>query len=141
MFSKSCKYAIRSVLYLAVHAEPGIKTGVKEIAERLDLPKHFLAKVLQQLSRNGLISSVKGPHGGFYLNDENLKATLEQIILAIDGPQVLYGCILGLSSCSSENPCPLHAQIVAYREGLYYQLKHRRIEDLAQRIRFDHLAI
>lgn len=65
MFSKACTYAIRAALYLAVHAGPQARLGVKEIAEALDVPKHFLAKILQQLVRNNLVSSVKGPSGGF----------------------------------------------------------------------------
>ena len=134
MFSQACKYAIRAVLYLAVHASEGKKAGVKEIAAALDVPKYFLAKILQQLSRNNLISSTKGPSGGFYLSGQNLEATLKEVVECIDGPDVFNSCILGLPVCSSENPCPLHVQAFAYLEGLHYQLKHQAIGDLAKRI-------
>ena len=73
MFSQACKYAIRAVLYLAVHASEGKKVGVKDIAAALDVPKYFLAKILQQLSRNNLISSTKGPSGGFFLSEKTAK--------------------------------------------------------------------
>ncbi|MCB0569855.1 MAG: Rrf2 family transcriptional regulator, partial [Phaeodactylibacter sp.] len=117
MFSKACKYAIRAALYLAVHAESGQKLGVKDIATALDVPQHFLAKILQQLSRNHLISSTKGPSGGFFLDEQNMEVTLRQIVECIDGPDMFTSCILGLPVCSSENPCPLHIQAFAYREG------------------------
>lgn len=134
MFSQACKYAIRAVLYLAVHASEGKKVGVKDIAAALDVPKYFLAKILQQLSRNNLISSAKGPSGGFYLSEKNLEASLKEVVECIDGSDVFNACILGLPVCSSKNPCPLHVQAFAYREGLHYQLKHQAIGDLAKRI-------
>ena len=71
MFSKSCKYGIRAVLYLAVHSTNEKRLGVTEIASELDVPKHFLAKILQQLAKENLISSTKGPTGGFFLNAKN----------------------------------------------------------------------
>ncbi len=134
MFSKACKYAIRASLYLATHAGEGHKAGVKEIATALDVPQHFLAKILQQLSRNHIISSSKGPSGGFYMDEKNMEMTLKQIVECIDGPDMFSACILGLPVCSAANPCPLHVQAFAYREGLHYQLKHQAIGELAKKI-------
>ena len=130
MFSKTCQYAIRAVLYLALHTGEK-KASVVELAEALKAPKHFLAKILQQLSKHGLVASVKGPKGGFYLSEKNLKASLEDIILCIDGPDVFTGCVMGLSKCSSENPCPLHVQANAYRQGLQFHLKYQTIGQMA----------
>ena len=141
MFSKSCKYAIRAVLFLAVKGKEGRKVGVQEIAEALGVPKHFLAKILQQLSRNSLIASTKGPHGGFYLNEENRNANLIKVVECMDGPEIFTSCLLGLPVCSSENPCPLHVQAFAFREGLLYQIKHQSIEELANRIEREQLKL
>ncbi len=141
MFSKACKYAIRSSLYLAAHTSDQHKLGVKEIAEELEIPKHFLGKILQQLSRQGLISSTKGPSGGFYLSEENAKVTLSQIVECIDGLDIFNKCILGLAECSSPNPCPLHTQAAAYREGLNFQLKHQTITELARKVKAEQLKI
>lgn len=134
MFSKSCKYAIRAVLYLAVHSHEEKKYGVKEVAEVLQVPGPFLAKLLQHLSRQGLISSAKGPSGGFYLSERNKAAPLRQVIEAVDGPEVFSACILGLPVCSSDNPCPLHNQAMAYRQGLLKLLEAQSIGELAKRI-------
>ncbi|MDX2248019.1 MAG: Rrf2 family transcriptional regulator [Bacteroidia bacterium] len=134
MFSKSCKYAIRAVLYLATRLSEGEKIGAKSLGELLKVPTPFLAKILQDLSRKGLISSTKGPGGGFFLSEENQNVTLEQIIECVDGPEVMHGCVLGFSTCSSANPCPLHVQAFAYREGLRYQLAHQTVRELALRI-------
>jgi len=66
MLSNACKYAIRSILYLAINNKENKKFGVKKIAAELETPQPFLAKLLQQLTRNKLVSSAKGPTGGFY---------------------------------------------------------------------------
>lgn len=134
MFSKSCKYAIRAVLYLAVHSDYGKKLGVKEISEALEVPKPFLAKILQQLSRHNLISSTKGPNGGFYLSQTDRKANLLRVVEAIDGPETFTSCILGLPVCSSVNPCPLHSKAFIFREGLLELIEKNTIAEMADRV-------
>ncbi len=138
MFSKSCKYGIRAVLYLASF-ESHSKKGVKEIAEALKVPAPFLAKILQQLAKAGLISSAKGPGGGFFLSEKNLRSNIDDIINCIDGPELMHSCVLGLPSCSNVRPCPLHVQAIAYRQGLQYQLEHQTIQELAKGIKREQL--
>ena len=67
MFSKTCEYAIRAVLFIAQKSADGTKIGIREIAKGIDSPEHFIAKILQDLSRKGMVQSQKGPAGGFYL--------------------------------------------------------------------------
>lgn len=141
MFSKSCKYAMRAVLFLALHSDPDHKIGVKEIAEALEVPKPFLAKILQQLARNNLISSVKGPSGGFYLSEANRRASLRSVVECIDGPEVFSSCILGLPVCSSEHPCPLHMQAYIYREGLLKLVEGKTIDQVARQIELEELNL
>ncbi|NUQ25477.1 MAG: Rrf2 family transcriptional regulator [Saprospiraceae bacterium] len=141
MFSKSCKYAIRAVVHLAIHSSESHKIGVKEVAEALDVPGPFLAKVLQQLSKNGLISSTKGPSGGFYLSERDKSASMRKVVESIDGPDIFTSCLLGLPVCSSANPCPLHDKAVIYREGLMYLLTRQTIKDLSVRIINDELIL
>lgn len=141
MFSQTCKYAIRAVLFLAMHVSLGKKVGVKEIAEALSVPQAFLAKILQQLSKSGIISSTKGPNGGFFMTPENLETAIIQVVITFDGEGVFNSCVLGLPTCSSENPCPLHMQAFAFREGLYYQLKHQTIGEIAKRAERDALKL
>jgi Rrf2 family transcriptional regulator, iron-sulfur cluster assembly transcription factor len=141
MFSKSCKYAIRAVLYLAVHARPDHKIGIKPIAEALEVPMHFLGKILQQLAKHQIVSSTKGPGGGFFLTADNLANHIDKIITAIDGREVFTACVLGLPTCSPANPCPLHVQVFAYREGLRGQLHALTVAELAARIQRDHIRL
>ncbi|MCB0685795.1 MAG: Rrf2 family transcriptional regulator [Saprospiraceae bacterium] len=140
MFSKSCEYAIRAVLLLASFDEDDIQ-GVESLAERLKVPKHFLAKLLQQLSRNRLISSSKGRNGGFYLNAANRKESLIATIECIEGPGVFNTCILGLENCSNDAPCPYHHVVAPSRKEFYNLLKNESIEDSANRIKDQNLKL
>jgi Rrf2 family protein len=129
MFSKTCQYAIRAVIYIASNSNEAKSIGVKDIAESLNVPQQFLSKILQQLVRHNLLSSVKGPNGGFFLTEQNRNCSLLQIVECIDGAMVLNSCILGLPSCSLTNPCPLHHQFFACREGFKATLIGKKVAD------------
>ena len=98
MLSNASKYAIRSILYLALHSNENKKISAKIIAEDLETPPSYLAKLLQQLTINKLVSSSKGPHGGFFLNKTNSNKSVWDIIKCIDGLDKFDQCFLGLSA-------------------------------------------
>lgn len=122
MFTKSCQYAIRAVIYMTEQQVLGRNLGVREIADALQVPQQFLAKILQQLSRHSLISSVKGPNGGFYIGEGNAHVSLLDIVECVDGKGALTNCVLGMPICSSNSPCPLHHHFYSSREGLKAKL-------------------
>jgi Rrf2 family protein len=123
MFSKTVEYAIRAVLFVAQRSEHGSKVGIKEISRGIGAPEHFLAKILQDLSRKGLIQSIKGPNGGFYVEQASRKNTLADIVKAIDGDKLFTGCGLGLKICSEKNPCPLHDEFKVIRKKISQMLE------------------
>lgn len=141
MFSKSCKYAIRAVLFLAINSDEDNKIGVEEIADRLDVSRHFLAKILQQLTKNRMISSVKGRNGGFYLTEKNRSSYLVSVIESFDGPGVFTDCVLGLESCSNEKPCPYHDTMMQYRRAFMDQIQNETFEEAARRINENNLEL
>ena len=99
MLSNSCRYGIRAVIYLASQPLSGGKTGIKKISHDLDLPTPFLAKILQQLAKQKILSSSKGPHGGFSLLKDPKKVTLYDIVITIDGDDVFTDCIMHHGTC------------------------------------------
>lgn len=131
MFSKACEYAIRATLYISLRSIDGSKLGIKEIAKEIDSPLPFTAKILQTLTRKGIVSSVKGPNGGFYLEPHAKPVFLNDIVKAIDGGEVLDTCSLGLKKCSDQFPCPIHHDIKAYKDRLSKVLKEKTIQQLA----------
>ncbi len=104
MFSKACEYAIRAVMFVAQKSKDGTKIGIKEIAKGIDSPEHFVAKILQDLSRKGLIQSQKGPSGGFYLDDRSLKAPLADIVRTVDGDTLFTVAPSASGNARKQNP-------------------------------------
>ncbi|WP_196887133.1 RrF2 family transcriptional regulator [Aureivirga sp. CE67] len=134
MLSNACKYAIRSVLFLALNAGDNKKYGVKTISEELDCPQPFLSKLLQQLTRKNLVSSTKGPKGGFFLSDDNKQNTVYDIVECIDGTSKFENCFLGLSKCNDEEPCPVHDNFKGFKKGLLKKFQDKTIEEFAENI-------
>ena len=135
MLSNACKYAIRAVLYLALKTDETTKIGVKKIAEELETPQPFLAKLLQQLNKGNLVSSTKGPNGGFYLSKQDNGNTVWDIIKNIDGTSRFDNCYLGLSKCSDENPCPVHFLVSPFKEKLLENFRDKTISQYAFEIK------
>ena len=133
MFSKACEYGIRSAIYIASQTANGERVSLKEIAEKIDSPEAFTAKILQQLSRSGIIDSVKGPSGGFAIRRREVKEVrLIEIVMAIDGNKIFEGCGLGLTACSETEPCPVHFEFKAIRDALKKMLEESKIHELSE---------
>ncbi|MCL9770356.1 Rrf2 family transcriptional regulator [Flavobacterium sp. HXWNR69] len=132
MFSKSCNYAIKATIFIAQQSLQENKVSFVDIAKEIDSPTAFTAKILQILVKAGIIESVKGVNGGFYIPKRKIKKTfLVQIVDAIDGDSVFQGCGLGLSHCSEKHPCPVHDKFKSIRNQLAYMLKTTNLEELA----------
>ena len=108
MFSKTVQYAIHSVIYIGLHSSKDFHINLQEIAKKLDIPKHFLGKILQRLAKHNILKSMKGPNGGFSINRNINKLYLSEIIEAVDGKKSLNQCVLGFQDCSEDRPCPIH---------------------------------
>src|SRR6056297_636102 len=135
MLSSSSKYAVNAVLYLAVHSSEVNKIRAKEIADAIKLPSPFLAKLLQTLSREHIVSSTKGPRGGFYLTPEAQKINLIEVVKSIDGIARLEECVLGLKKCSSEKPCPVHFSVQPFKKQFLRELEENSIESFAEKVK------
>ena len=134
MISKTCGYAIRGVVFLALEKNRKKKLGIQEIAEELQIPKHFLGKILQELVRKGIIASIKGPNGGFFVNSRTVLRPLQEIIEAIDGFGILKKCFLGRDECNADNPCPLHYEFDTCRNAIFKTFGNLKIVDLVTKI-------
>lgn len=132
MLSKASKYAISAVLYLTNNSSAEHKLSSKEIADSIEIPAPFLAKTMQQLTKKGIISSIKGPHGGFYLSEKNLKKTLFDIIECVDDIEKFNSCYLGQNNCNENNPCVAHFIYAPFKDKLIRKLKTKTILEMAK---------
>lgn len=133
MFTRGCEYALQAMLYLA--SQPSDRPIFqRDISQALNIPPHFLGKVLQMLSRNRLVISQKGKSGGFILGKSSENITPFDIILAIDGPVFLDGCFMGFPGCSDDAPCPVHSQWKRLKDDITDMLKNKSIAQLSKEI-------
>ena len=132
MFSKTCEYGIRATIFIASQSYQNTRVGLRDIAKKIDSPEAFTAKILQILSKNNIINSIKGVGGGFDIPKDTMnQITLSQIVTALDGDRVFTGCGLGLDNCSEEHPCPIHDKFTAIRNELAFMLENTNLEELA----------
>ena len=127
MLSKSCEYAVKAMIYLAKENHQNSKKGFKEVADGINAPQPFMAKILQELAQKGLLLSTKGPGGGFYLPANYGSYSIAKIVRAIDGESIFKSCILGLNSCSPKKPCPLHHAYIPIKSQLIGMLEEHTL--------------
>jgi len=135
MFSKACEYGIKASIFIAINSYAGRRVSPKEIAKEIDSPQAFTAKILQDLVRHKVINSVKGAHGGFEIDKNDIALIkLTQIVNAIDGDTIYNGCGLGLEKCDENHPCPVHDKFKAVRDELKDMLENTTLAELALNI-------
>jgi Rrf2 family transcriptional regulator, iron-sulfur cluster assembly transcription factor len=134
IFSRQCEYALQAVSYLALKPA-GEMTSIKELTKRLDIPYHFLGKILQDLSRKGLLTSMKGPTGGFALGMPSDEITLLHIVEAVDGVDFSKQCIMGFPECSGKNPCAIHEKWAGLRDSFHQMLVGKNIAEIAREMK------
>ncbi|MFW5755344.1 MAG: RrF2 family transcriptional regulator [Tangfeifania sp.] len=127
MLSNTCKYALRALIYLGKFSKEDQMIGIKKISEDLGLSSPFLGKILQNLVKQKLLVSTKGPNGGFALARPGDKITLWDIVIKVDGEEFFTNCLISLEPCRTHDPtkplCPVHSQYDKLRKqiGDFYQ--------------------
>jgi len=136
MLSNSCRYGIRAVVYLASNRHGKNNIGIREISENLDLPAPFLAKILQQLAKQKILNSVKGPNGGFSLLKKPESVTMLDIVKIIDGDDLFRNCLIHDGSCAeikrNRKACPVHDDYSAIRANIVRLFREKTVADLAR---------
>ncbi len=116
------------MIYLCTVKEEQKLAGLKDVAQAIDSPTAFTAKILQKLVRAQLLESLRGPSGGFKLVSRQI--SLLEVVNAIDGDRLVNACVLGLKECSGLHPCPVHDKFMAVRDHLKGVLSTTYLKDV-----------
>lgn len=139
MLSNSCKYGVRAVLLIASKPASEGKVGLKTIAAELSIPQPFLAKILQILTKNRILDSAKGPHGGFSLMRPSSEITLMDIVRSIDGDEFFDSCLLTGEKCNYYEPskgvCMLHNDLRKEKVRLTRFFSSKSIDALVRQLK------
>lgn len=133
MWSKTTEYAIRALVQVAICSIGGHRPGFREIAESIDAPVQFTAKILQTLSRAKLVKSMRGRGGGFFFDSKIPELKLAEVIHALEGDKYFTGCVVGLVKCDKDHPCPLHMEFARIRTDLINLAEQETIQGLARK--------
>lgn len=129
LISQTTEYAIRAIIELA-QQEPAVYILAKDLAGKLDLPHHYLGKILQQLSRAGILESVRGRQGGFRLARPANTIKLREVIEPFENVEKKEECILGQDKCNDKVACPLHPFWKEVRNRYVMELETKSVADL-----------
>ena len=135
MFSKSTEYALRATIFIAQKGSEENKLSIDEISKAIGSPKPFTAKILQLLTKdNRIVSSVRGPNGGFYITEKAKKLPSRCILEAMSEDEILEKCVLGLIQCSERMACPMHAEYKLIKQQIIQLFENKTIQLLVEEI-------
>jgi len=129
--TRAADYAVRVMVHLA-GLPPETRASRAELATAAECPEQFLSKVLQNLTLAGLVLSHRGNTGGFELPNFRRKATLLEVVEAIEGPIRLNVCLNSDRSCTRQEWCPAHDVWVNAQAAVAQVLRDANIADLAR---------
>lgn len=129
IYSKATEYALNALVYMADQPE-GRQCGVGEIAETLNIPQHFLGKILQDLRKHELVTSTRGRYGGFQLAKSPQKIGVHDVIEALEEIQKYEMCIFDDYECTSDRPCSVICDWNGVKNHITQFLKKNSIADL-----------
>ena len=129
--TRQADYALRAMLYLA-RLEPNQRAATSQIAEEMEIPPSFLAKIISQLSIAGLIHTSRGARGGVSLAREPEELNLLAVVEAIDGPISLNECVQDPEVCSFGDNCPIHEVWCEAKSELVRKLRESTFDKLLE---------
>jgi Rrf2 family protein len=132
MISRTAEHALRAVLYLACRRGEG-PVPVETIAAALGAPRNYLSKTLYVLGRQGIVDSVRGVHGGFWLAADPAALSVAQLAEPFADSRASGQCLLGGRPCAAAVPCAAHRAWTAVTEAARRPLATTTIADLLGR--------
>lgn len=108
MISQTNEYALRAMVWLTKNREKPQTTS--QIAKEMKIPVDYLAKILQTLTRAGILSSQRGKSGGYVMLKDPRELSPLDVIMAVDPIRSIESCPIGLKAHEHEL-CPMHQKI------------------------------
>lgn len=130
ILSQTAVYALKATLCLA-EASPERRLRVDDVASRLGVPRNYLSKIMHALARGGVLTSSRGPGGGFALARPAGEVRLSEVVEPFGGASLESGCLLGRPQCSDANPCAAHERWKSVAKSVKSFMEDTSIADLA----------
>jgi Rrf2 family protein len=128
--TKKADYGLIALKHLANSG--GSSASAKEIADAYRLPPPLLAKILQKLTKSGLLRSLPGTNGGYMLSRDPRRITALEVIRAIDGPVLLTSCFTAHGDCDQSEMCTVREPLRKVHEAILHMLGTITISDISK---------
>lgn len=134
IYPRQVVYSLEALSFLAsLQTKRAVK--VKDLAENLAIPRHYLGKVLTELEKKRLVTSSRGPSGGFTLAVNPDSVTLYRILAALNGLEKLEdSCVMGMGRCNGERPCVLHDLWTQFKDDTILRTQEMTLEEFSLRL-------
>lgn len=129
MLSQAVGYAVAAMGHIATAG--GNPVLVREVAAAAEIPAPYLAKIVQMLSRRGMLNTQRGVGGGVTLAKPATDISMYDVCVALDDPVVRPTCMLGTAECSDDRACPAHKFWSATRAKVIEFLQATSVADIA----------
>jgi len=129
--TKKADYGLIALKHLAMSGQQGGTASAKEIADAYGIPLPLLAKILQKLTKTGLLVSATGSSGGYKLARPPQKISALEVIHAIDGPIILTTCFTAHGRCDQSEKCTVREPLRKVHEAIIDLLNRITISDMA----------
>jgi len=133
MLSNTTVYGLRAMIHLA-KSDPDTFIPISKMSEELKISFHFLTKILQKLTQQGLLTSYRGPKGGVKLKKTAEDISIYDIVIILETRPMFTECILGIPGCEDEAPCPLHEEWRPLRKKIEKQFRSTSLAHLADKL-------
>jgi len=134
ILSRTSEYALQALIYLAAQPQ-GTSVLNRDVARYLGVPAPYLAKILKECVRRGLVVSQKGRGGGYAIHPGALDTSIRTVVELTEGRDAFEGCLLGLKVCSEATACPVHHTWSPLKTALLALLSRQTIGDMAEAVR------
>ena len=129
MISKTAEYALKVTLLIACQ-QGDQPLRAKDAAELLELPANYLSKILHALARKGVLTSGRGPRGGFRIARPPEQIRLLEVVNAFDDLDGKKECLLGRTECTGINPCAAHFRWAEIKDQVHAFFDETTIADM-----------
>ena len=128
-FTKRADYGLMAIHYIAVHEDLGA-VSAKRIADEFRIPSELLAKILQKLAKQGLITSQNGPKGGYVLARRPAEISVGDVVRALEGPVNIVSCLEEASDCPQMAHCNLRRPVQKIQAAISQVLDTMSLSEL-----------
>lgn len=141
VLSRACTYGLRALIYMALRKNNSSYISIREVSKDLDISFHFLTKIFQPLTENGILQSYRGPSGGIAFAKAPEDIFVIDIVTVIEGEDFFDSCLFGLPGCGEAVPCPVHDFWKEAKSRMKKEFESTSLSDLAAKVSDERLRI